>query len=187
MADIPTHKVFVSFHHDDERYKNDFCRRMGGDIVDKSVDDGDIDTRIKTETIRRNIREDYIADASVVVVLVGPCTWQRKHVDWEISSGLRHTKKNPRCGLVGILLPSHPDFGRSMYRLHLVPPRLADNCDGQSPFARVYHWPRPWRTDLVRRWIHRAFDRRLEMPAPNNGRPQFGRNRSRRWSKGWTN
>ena len=42
MANIPTHKVFVSFHHEDESYKEAFCRYIGSDIVDKSVDDGDV-------------------------------------------------------------------------------------------------------------------------------------------------
>ena len=85
---------------------------MGDDIVDKSVEDGDIDDdNLATETIRQKIRDDFIADATVTVVLIGPCSWQRKHVDWEIGSSLRDTKKNSRCGLLGILLPNHPDFG----------------------------------------------------------------------------
>ena len=89
---------------------------MKDDIVDKSVEDGDIDDlNIKTETIRQKIRDDFIADATVTIVLIGPCTWQRKHVDWEIGSSLRDTKKNSRCGLLGIWLPNHPDFGRQNY------------------------------------------------------------------------
>ena len=106
----PRHKVFVSFHHDDQKYKDWFVTVMKGDIVDKSVEDGDIDDRIKVETIRQKIRDDFIADATVTIVLIGPCTWQRKHVDWEIGSSLRDTKLNSRCGLLGILLPNHPDF-----------------------------------------------------------------------------
>ena len=77
----PRHKVFVSFHHDDQKYKDWFVTVMKDDIVDKSVEDGDIDDRIKVETIRQKIRDDFIADATVTIVLIGPCTWQRKHVD----------------------------------------------------------------------------------------------------------
>ena len=187
MAYIPRHKVFVSFHHEDEYYKSMFCSYMGSDIVDKSVDDGDIDPYIQTDTIRQKIRDDFIADASVTVVLVGPCTWQRKHVDWEIGSGLRDTKKNSRCGLMGILLPSHPNFGTINYNPHLVPPRLADNCNGaSSSFACVYRWPQPWSTDAMRSWIHRAFDRRLKTPYPDNRRRQFVNNRSGPCFRGWT-
>ena len=86
------HKVFVSFHHKDEQYKDRFVRMMGGYIVDKSVYDEDIDDQnLKTETIRQKIRDYFISDATVTVVLVGACTWKRKHVDWEIGSSLRDT------------------------------------------------------------------------------------------------
>ncbi len=113
MPQTQRDKVFISFHHEDQKYKERFAKMMKGDIVDKSVKDSDIDDRnLKTATIRQKIREDFIADATVTVVLIGPCTWKRKHVDWEIGSSLRDTKKNPRCGLLGILLPNHPDFGK---------------------------------------------------------------------------
>ena len=111
MPQTNKHKVFISFHHEDQTYKNQFVQMMGKDLVDKSVEDGDIDDdRLLTETIRQKIRDDFITEATVTVVLIGPCTWQRKHVDWEIGSSLRDTKKNSRCGLLGILLPDHPNY-----------------------------------------------------------------------------
>ncbi|MDE0441669.1 MAG: TIR domain-containing protein [Gammaproteobacteria bacterium] len=186
MANITRHKVFVSFHHEDEYYKSMFCSYMGTDIVDKSVEDGDINPYIQTDTIRQKIRDDFIADASVTAVLIGRCTWQRKHVDWEIGSSLRDTKRNSRCGLLGILLPNHPNFGATNYNPHLVPPRLADNCSGATPFARIYDWPGLQNKDSMRRWIHTAFERRLRTPNPDNSRSQFGHNRSGPCSRGWT-
>lgn len=186
VANIPTHKVFVSFHHDDEYYKDVFCHHMGSVIVDKSVDDGDINPNVQTDTIRQKIRNEFIAEASVTVVLVGRCTWQRKHVDWEIGSSLRATKNNPRCGLLGILLPTHANFGDDTYDPHLVPPRLTDNCNGSTSFARVYDWPQPWSTDSVRSWVHIAFERRLKTPNPDNRRSQFRNNRPGPCSKGWS-
>ena len=187
MPRVPTHKVFVSFHHEnDERYKLEFCRRMGSNIVDRSVENGDIDLKVKTDTARRRIRDDFIAEATVTVVLIGRCTWQRKHVDWEIGSSLRATRRNTRCGLLGILLPTHPDYGKRSYNPRLLPRRLADNCDGKHPFATVRDWPKPWNTKLVQRWIHQAFERRLERPYPINSLPQFARNRRGRWSVGWS-
>ena len=106
-------KVFISYHVEDRDQVKQFADSIGIVIVDKSVKDSDIDDRnIKTATIRQKIREDFIADASVTIVLIGPCTWQRKHVDWEVGSSLRQTKKNSRCGLLGILLPNHPDYGK---------------------------------------------------------------------------
>ena len=183
MKQSERHKVFVSFHHEDEYYKDEFTTTMDGNIVDRSVGDGDIDNTIKTDTIRQRIRDDFIRDASVTVVLIGPCTWQRKHVDWEIGSSLRDTKRNARCGLLGILLPNHPCFNGDL-NLRLVPPRLADNCEGNDPFARIYDWPEFYDSTIVRDWIHQAFLRRKGTP-PNNSRQQFVRNRTGDCWIGW--
>ena len=189
MPQAPRHKVFISYHHEmDQQHKDRFARMMGGDIVDKSVEDGDIeDTNLKTATIRQKIRDNFIADATVTVVLIGPCTWRRKHVDWEIGSSIRKTKKNSRCGLLGIILPNHPDYGTGKYNLRLLPPRLADNCDGNDPYALVRKLPRGnlrERTRRIRKWIHEAFVRRNGRP-PNNGRKQFANNRSGKCSADW--
>ena len=184
MNAIPKHKTFVSFHHEDQGYKSKFVDMMEGDIVDKSVEDGDIDnTWLATETIRQKIRDEFIRDATVTVVLIGPCTWQRKHVDWEIGSSLRDTRLNSRCGLLGILLPNHANYRTAKHNPSLIPPRLADNCRGQDPFARICDWFDD--PESVGNWIHRAFNRRNGTP-PDNSRRQFGRNRSGECSKGWT-
>lgn len=183
---IPRHQVFVSFHEEDMIYKGRFVIGMRNRIVDRSVDTGSIDdTNLKVETIRNKIRDEYIRDATVTVVLIGPCTWQRKHVDWEIGGSLRSTKRNRRCGLVGILLPNHPDFGKRRRNLKRVPPRLADNVRGDDPYARIYDWPDPWAPARVADWIHRAFVRRDGAP-PDQSRKSFGRNWTRRrCSQGW--
>ena len=178
--------MFLSFHHRlDEDYKNTFCELIGTGIVDKSVEDGDIDPGVKVDTVRSRIRDEFIADATVTVVLVGRCTWQRKHVDWEIGSSLRDTKRNSRCGLLGILLPSHPDHGRPEYRNRLIPPRLADNAGREGSFAMIHDWPVPWDGRQVRGCIHQAFERRWSSN-PNNARAQFARNRSGRCADGWS-
>lgn len=177
------HKVFISFHHEDQSYKNWFVHMMGGNIVDRSIEDGDIDDdNLPTDTIRQKIRDEFIRDATVTVVLIGPCTWQRKHVDWEIGSSLRKTRSNSRCGLLGILLPNHPDLGKSSYSPNRIPPRLADNCNGEDRYASVYDWRRAPST--IRTWIHEAFERRDGTP-PDNSRPQFRKNRSGSCSNGW--
>ena len=98
------------------KYRDRFIKMMGGSIVDKSVHDDDIDDlHLRVATIRQRIRDNFIADATVTVVLIGPCTWQRKHVDWEIGSSIRKTKKNSRCGLLGILLLNHHNFQSDLY------------------------------------------------------------------------
>ena len=184
----PRHKVFISYHHEDQAYKDRLVRAMDNDFVDKSVEDGDIDdTNIATDTIRQKIRDEFIADATVTLVLIGPCTWQRKHVDWEIGSSLRDTEKNPRCGLLGLWLPNHPDFGKKNFHPNLIPPRLADNLNGDNSFAKIYDWKRlnPNGRNNIRNWIHLAFLRRNKQPNPNNGRCQFKHNRSGNCQSGW--
>ena len=63
------HKAFVSYHHaNDERYKQSFEYPFGGvfnAIVSRSVQIGDIDPNLHTDTIRRIIREDYLKDSSL--------------------------------------------------------------------------------------------------------------------------
>ena len=185
-SNIPRHKVFISFHEQDIKHKEEFVRRMGKRIVDRSVDTGNIDdTGLKTARVRQKIRDEYIRDATVTIVLIGRRTWQRKHVDWEIGSSIRKTKRNPRCGLLGIVLPDHPNHGKKKkLDPHLIPPRLADNWTGDDSYLLIYDWPVPWAPAKVAEWIHRAFVRREGAP-PNNSRAPFARNRTRDYKRGW--
>ena len=140
---IRRHNVFISHHDADREYKRRFIQMMGDFIVDMSVDEEDIDdTDLATETIRQEIRDGFIRQASVTIVLIGPCTWQRMHVNWEIHSSIRHTDYNRRCGLLGIFLPNHPGHGSETYSERLIPARLADNIPGDNPYALLYDWPR---------------------------------------------
>ena len=178
------HKVFVSYHHtNDQDYKNLF-EKLFADIYDtmvsKSVKEGDIDQNLKTDTIRQRIRDKYLADSTVTVVLVGAETWKRKHVDWEIGSSIRDTPKSDRSGLLGILLPTYPKpSGKpNKYYIHTVPPRLYKNVE--HGFAEIYDWSE--NPNDVQSWIHKAFKRRNEDPPPNNSYPPFVNNRSgERW------
>ena len=182
---IPRRNVFITFHEDDIKYKERFVQRARKIIIDKSVDTGDIDdTGLKVATVRRIIRDDYIRDATVTIVLIGPRTWQRKHVDWEIGSSLRQTRKNSRCGLLGILLPNHADYRKGNRNPRLLPPRLADNSKGDDPYAFIYDWPTERAEARLREWVQRAFARKDGKPPANSLRP-FARNRTRHHLKGW--
>jgi len=177
------HKVFVSYHHaNDQGYRDRFEGLFAGSydiMVSSSVRIGGIDPNLPTETVRQKIRDEYLRDSTVTVVLVGAETWKRKHVDWEIGSSIRHTRYNPRSGLLGILLPSYPKpYNRpDFYYSNTIPPRLHDNIN--CGFAKVY----PWSDDpiSVRDWIHKAFQRRTQIN-PDNSRDSFANNRSgERW------
>ncbi len=71
------HKTFVSYHHaNDQQYRNQFeaiCERAHITVC-KSVQLGDILDNTSTEEIRRIIREDYLRDSTVTVVLIGKDT-----------------------------------------------------------------------------------------------------------------
>lgn len=182
MSDPPRHKVFITFHHEDQKFRDLFVDMLGGHVVDRSVGDGDIDDMLHVDTIRRKIRDEFIADATVTIVLIGRCTWQRKHVDWEINSSLRATEYNSRCGLLGILLPTHPDYKTGQYQLPLIPPRLAENCTGEDPYALMYSWSQD--TSYIQQCIHKAFLRRDGRP-PSNSTQSFANNRSGDCDRGW--
>lgn len=171
------HKVFVSYHHAlDENYKKIFELYFGNAfsaVVPGSVQVGDINPNLPTDTIRQKIRDEYLRDTSVTVVLIGAETWQRKHVDWEIGSSIRHTEYNPRSGLLGILLPSYPGLDKNRYNHRTIPPRLHDNLE--CGFASIHNWSEDAAT--VQDWIHEAYLRKGRV-IPNNSRDSFGRNRT---------
>ena len=166
------HKVFISYHHEnDQRYRNTFEKLFVNHfdiMVSKSVSIGDIHPDNDTEYIRQKIRDQYIADATVIIVLIGQQTWQRKYVDWEIYSGLRDTKNNPRCGLLGIFLPSYTNG----FYPYTIPPRLYDNFD---KYAKLYNWSD--NPSKVSSWIDEAFKNRNQLN-PKNNRKLFSQNRS---------
>lgn len=65
------HKVFVSFYHkDDQKYKDYIDKYLSGNIINKSVSDGEYDPDNCDEYIKRLIREDKVSDASVVEKLL---------------------------------------------------------------------------------------------------------------------
>ena len=103
------HKVFISYHHaNDQGYKEallEFNRRFDL-FLDCSVDTGDIDEDLDDDSIRRIVRDDYLRDSSVTIVLVGSETKYRKHVDWEIYSSMYDGPVNKKSGVLVINLPT---------------------------------------------------------------------------------
>ena len=176
------HRVFVSYHHaNDQGYKNVFEVKFGkqyGVIVPNSVGMDDIDPNLKEETIRQKIRDEFLRQSSVTVVLLGTQTWQRKHVDWEIAASIRATEKNPRSGLLALMLPSYLKANNNKMDLHTIPPRLADNVD--NGYAVVHKWTE--NPGDLQDLIHQAYLNKGRI-LPNNSRTMFSRNRAgMRWT-----
>ena len=172
------HKVFVSSRYspEDEIYKKKFEELFNDKtqiIISKAVQEGDIDSNLPTETVRQKIRDEYLRDSTVTVVLIGKETWQRKHIDWEISSSIRDTRLNPRSGLLGIFLPTYPLTVDNKYNRYTIPPRLYYNKE--CGFAELYNWSTD--SKAVQNRIHEAFERRNKVN-PDNKYPLFAKNRS---------
>jgi len=188
LSNIPKHKVFISFHHADDDDRKEFENIFSNDVetfVSRSVQDGDIDPNNKTETTRQAIRDRFISQSSVTIVLIGQNTWKRKHVDWEVGYSIKKTSQNTRSGLIGVLLPSYQSYvlgscsysvsdNGTVYTPCNVPPRLYDNV--QVGYAKIYSYPTSHHELMT--WIHEAFQRRNNIHVtPNNNRTYFSSNR----------
>lgn len=105
------HKVFISYHHRlDQDYKNDLIEfgKDFGIFLDKSVDSGDIPDHWSDEAIRKKIRDEYLRDSTVTILLVGTETKKRKHIDWELYSSMFDGTVNKKSGVLVITLPVLP-------------------------------------------------------------------------------
>lgn len=170
------HKVFISYYHsDDEYYKEQFETMFNHLFIFKSVNPGDIDPGNSENYIKRLIQKEYIEDASVVIVLVGPNTLNRKHVDWEISAGL-NSKLGGYSGLIGILLPEF-QLSSGKFNYDHLPPRLSDNV--KSGYAKIYTWNDACSSGArISNIVETSFNNRLSLcDRIDNSSPQFQRNR----------
>lgn len=168
-------KCFVSYYHkDDSKYKESFLNLMGDLTVTKSVKDGDIASDLKDDYVKQLIQKGYLSDTTVLVVLIGPKTKCRKHVDWEISGALNYKVGGSYAGLLGLLLPEHDDFGTGKGTYSKMPDRLADNF--KSGYAVIVDYP----TDRkkLQEYIELAYNnRKNKADKRNNSRIQMKKNK----------
>jgi len=102
-------KVFISYHHKNDQWAKDSLIKFNDQykiFIDKSVDTEDIDDSLPDETIRRKIRDEYLRDSTVTIVLVGVETQYRKHIDWELYSSMVDGAVNKKSGIIAVMLPS---------------------------------------------------------------------------------
>lgn len=137
---ISKRNVFVSYYHNDDQVKRQEFDSLFGDlIINQSVMLDEINGENSDDYIHRLINEGYMKDTTVLTVLLGPKTKCRMHVDWEISGALNKKVGERYAGLLGIRLPSHPDFGLGTdYNPDNYPIRLAANLD--SGYAVLADW-----------------------------------------------
>lgn len=155
-ADPTRHKCFVSYHANDGAEVEAFIETFGSVFIPRVIgvsEEDDFIDSANTDYIMDRIREKYLTDSTVTIVLVGKCTWARKFVDWEVYSSLRNDSVNKRNGLLAITLPSAADYvGKQL------PARVADNVDDSKGYARW--WKYPTSSSQVRNYIEEAFQAR---------------------------
>lgn len=157
------HKAFISYHHVNDQKRADYLKtQYGNDIfIDRSLGQPFPDY-MSDEEILAKIRQDYLKDSTVTVVLVGSETYKRKWVDWEIYASLRPYGERTRNGLLGIRLPGATT----------LPARLQDNVD--SGYAVLMDWENiSWQLESK---IDEAFKNREFASLINNTRPLRQRN-----------
>ncbi|MEW5704940.1 MAG: TIR domain-containing protein [Pseudomonadota bacterium] len=157
-------KCFVSYHHADQpwvdRFVNTFdhgqnlfiARGLGQTMAQDIIDSTD------PEYVMRRIRELYIRDSTVTLVMLGRCTWARRYVDWEIQASLRAPQNGLANGLLAIKMPAFPEDGAFPDRLNrnlLTPEKKAA---GSDCFARWMAYPQS--SDELWQAIEAAFQRR---------------------------
>lgn len=136
------HKTFISYHHSDEEEVSSFINNFDHDhdiLISRGIGasmSGDIIDSTNPDYIKQRIRQLYLRDSSVTLVLVGAETWGRRFVDWEIAASLRNTSTSTRNGLVAITLPSVSDLPDRK-----PPVRVTDNVNGDLGYARWMKYP----------------------------------------------
>ncbi len=172
------HRCFVSYHHADELEVRTFIELFdhGRDVlISRGIGasmPGDVLDSNESTYIMRRVRDLYLNDATVTIVLVGRCTWTRKYVDWEVAASLRNSPNSRRNGLLAITLPSiADDSGRQL------PPRVADNVSGEEGYARW--WKCPSGAAQLARYIQIAYDERTARShLVDNARTLYSYNRT---------
>lgn len=151
-------KCFISYHHADQEAVNKFVRDFdhGRDcFIARGLGEempGDVIQSTDTDYVMRQIREKFLHDSTVTIVLMGRCTWARRYVDWEILSSIRQGQYSAPNGLVGIQLPGFTDF----------PPRFKANLSSDWPRIDCYarHMEYPVSSAALMGEIEAAFQRR---------------------------
>lgn len=167
-SDSTRHKCFVSYHVDDVAEVETFLTDFGTEFIPRSVGVTEADDFVDsddTDYIKRKIREKYLTDSTVTIVLLGSCTWGRKFVDWEVSSSLRNDTSNKRSGLLVYPLPS-------MNNTATLSDRIKDNhVQGELAKSYARYMSYPTTTTMIRNQIELAFgDRDTKGHLVNNSR-----------------
>jgi hypothetical protein len=150
-------KVFISHYKADRNEVDSFVSTYSGVFIPKVLGANNNDDFINstdTEYVMRRIRELYLQDSTVTIVLLGSCTHSRRYIDWEIKSSLRQGAYTPN-GLIGIVLPSRNNL------THL-PERFQSNWNENHTNCYARYWSYPSSSQQISQWIEDAHQARVE-------------------------
>jgi hypothetical protein len=150
-------RAFVSFYGGDEQAVRWFIEtwadraQVFSPIVLHDAYNGELIDSNDTEYVIGRIRRDFVADATVTLLLLGPCTHSRRYVDWELKASLRQSKDSLPNGLLGVTLPGAPS---SLW----LPDRFLRNWDKNNDGSRYSKWyAAPETATQLWGWIEGAF------------------------------
>lgn len=161
------HKCFVSYHQADKKAVDEFLEKFGGSFIRRGMEmtDDIIDSN-NTDYVMKRIRELYLKDSTVTLVLIGRCTWARRYVDWEVQSSLRQPTDGLPNGLVAVQL---------WESYTTLPNRV--NLNVESGYSIFYKYPKS--QSGFNSMIEEAFQARTSSANMIvNPRDRFGYNRS---------
>lgn len=107
------HKCFISFKTQDIDYKKKIQEDMGIEMIDKSLNE-----HINSDNedyIMRKIREDYLADSTVTIYLIGEYSAENSflqdqtYIKRELQASLYNGENNTKNGILGVVLPNMYD------------------------------------------------------------------------------
>ena len=103
------HKCYISFKTEDKAYKKHIQFDLDVDMIDKSLDEP-IESD-NEDYILRKIREDYLADSTVTIHLIGKYSaesrgWgEQRFIKRELQASLYNSPSNSQNGILGVVLP----------------------------------------------------------------------------------
>jgi hypothetical protein len=158
MPSLIRRKVFIS-HFKSDRFEVDAFIDYFANTHDVFIpkvlganDNDDFINSSNTDYVMQRIREEYLQDSTVTIVLLGSCTHSRRYVDWEIKSSLRQGQYVPN-GLMGIVLPSRNNTA-------YLPPRLEENWNEKHHNCYARYWSYPNSPTQLADWIEDAYSAR---------------------------
>lgn len=193
---IPRHRIFISYYHaEDQTFKDKLIQMKEYDTEnnrfisifdDFSVHEDEIDdTDMTDEQIRCEIRDNYIKNATVLILLCGENTRKRKHIDWEIHAAMYHSDVNPRMGILILNVngdksqiacgkdeeaiigpyeswtPLNKEISDLKDRYPYLPDRIIENIARDDVSITIANWNSVYdNTDKIKNLIDKAFERR---------------------------